>query len=593
MKHRRKLSTLIPLATLLVWLVFLRPSFLYGDTSYIIVMGRSMEPTLKQGDLAILKRAESYSVGDILGYVTPYGPIVIHRIVAAKGGAFILKGDNRTSVDPWDVTQDMVLGKLLFSMSYVGHVFNFLKEPIRLAATIAVLFFVSAIPLSEPAKRRRSKFHLSHRWLSKRIIGLALLAVLLAVSAYGVFYFHRLPSERTKFVELYRYGHVGTFDYSVELKPNILYNKTTVGPGEAIYLNLAQTMDIRFVYEFNCTRPAEVSGSYSVHMYLELPEQWTKRFTLVSVVPFNSEGFSFSHQLNITSINELIHAIERETATRAPAYNLTITPVIHVSARVGGDLIEEDFSPSMVITFAGSRLTVEGLEHSQPKIVGETKVEPAPWDLYGIPILVSHLRYLSYAALAGFSVAIVWAAYYKRAEPKSVAERIRKKYGELIADLREAPPQAKTQTVIQIASIEDLVKIAESQGKPILHSKREQTHIFYVLDANIRYEFTAEGIAETAEPKKNIAKNNVKSSRQASISLHLLRMGAVAAFIWYFYWAFIYEVFVWNKLIWESIKNTQILINYICSIASLLLIILSTVPIRRLTVKPKPKLQKE
>lgn len=589
MRHRRRLSTLIPLAILLAWLIFLRPTFLYGDTSYIIVMGRSMEPTLKQGDLAVLKRAESYSVGDILGYVTPYGPRVIHRIVATKGDAFTLKGDNHTSVDPWDVTQDMVLGKLLFSIPYVGAVFNFLKEPFRLAATIAVLFLVSSIPLSEPAKRRKPKFRTAHGWISKRIIALVLLAVLLAVSGYGVFYVQRLPTERTRFVELYRYGHVGTFDYSVELKPSILYNKTTIGPGEVIYVNLAHTMDVHFHYEFNCTRPADVSGSYSVHMDLELPKEWVKRFILVSDVPFNSEGFSFSHQLNITSISELIHAIERETATRAPAYNLKITPEVHISAMVGGDLIEEDFSPSMVITFTGSRLTVEGLEHAKPNIVGQTKVEPALWNLYGIPILVSHLRYLSYAALAGLSVAMVWAAYYKRVEPKGVAERIRRKYGDLIADLREAPRHAETPTVIQIASIEDLVKIADSLGKPILHSKKEQTHVFYVLNADVRYEFTAEEIAEL---EKNITKEKVKSSRRALTPLHLLRIGAFAAFIWYFYWAFIYEIFVWNKPIWESIKSTQILINYICSVVSVLLIILSTVPIR-LTVKPKHKLQKE
>lgn len=51
-------------------------------------------------------------------------------------------------------------------------------------------------------------------------------------------------------------------------------------------------------------------------------------------------------------------------------------------------------------------------------------------------------------------------------------------------------------------------------------------------------------------------KEKAKSLRRALIYLHLLRIGAVVAFIWHFYWAFIYEVFVWNKPIWESIKST-------------------------------------
>jgi len=503
MRHRRghKLSTLIPLVILLAWLIFLRPTFLYGDTGYIIVAGRSMEPTLKQGDLVVLKRAESYSVGDILGYVTPYGPIVIHRIVATEDNAFTLKGDNHTSVDPWLVTQDMVLGKLIFSVPYVGDVFSFLREPVRLAAAIAILFFISAIPLFEPTKRRKPKFWTARtglRWLSKRIIALALLTVLLAISAYAMFYVHSLPTERTKFVELYRYGHVGTFDYTVELKPNILYNKTTIGPGEPIYLTLAKTMNIRFDYTFNCTRPADVSGSYSVYMDLKLPKKWVKRFMLVSDTPFNTESFSFSHRLNITSISELISAIEKETATRAPAYNLNITQAIHVLARVGGDRIEEGFSASMGITFTGAELTVDGLEHNQPKIVGAMKIEPSTWNLYGIPVLVSHLRYLSYAALAGLSVAIVWVGYYKRAEPKSIAERIRRKYRELIADLKEEPRYAEAQTVIHTASIDGLAKIAQVTGKLIMHQEVRPTkpaeklkQIYYILDGSVRYEYEA------------------------------------------------------------------------------------------------------
>ena len=109
--------------------------------------------------------------------------------------------------------------------------------------------------------------------------------------------------------------------------------------------------------------------------------------------------------------------------------------------------------------------------------------------------------------------------------------------------------------------------------------EREQTHVFCMLDSDVRYELTAE---EIAEPEKK-----VKSSRRASISSHLPRIGAAVAFIWYFYWAFIYEVFVWNKPIWESMKSTQILINYVCSVVTALLIIRPTVFIKLLSLNLK------
>lgn len=43
--------------------VLLAPSAFGGQTSYVIVAGASMEPTLHQGDLVLARRAPSYEIG--------------------------------------------------------------------------------------------------------------------------------------------------------------------------------------------------------------------------------------------------------------------------------------------------------------------------------------------------------------------------------------------------------------------------------------------------------------------------------------------------------------------------------------------------
>jgi len=494
LRYSRKFSMLIPPSILLAWLIFFRPPFLYGDTSYLIIMGSSMEPALKQGDLVLLKRVDNYSVGDILGYVNPYGPTVIHRIVATEEGAFSLKGDNRNTIDPWLVTKEMVLGKLMFSIPYVGHMFNFLKEPIRLAATIAFLFFVSAIPFSEQAKKRKHKLHISRGWISKRIISIVLIAVLFAVSAYGIFYTHGLPSERTKFVELYKCEHVGNFDYTVELKPNTLYNKTTIAPGEAIYLNLARAMDIRFEYVFNCTQKADVHGNYTVHMNLELPGEWIRRSTLVSEVPFAQEGFTFTNQVNITQTGELISKIEDETGMRASSYNLNITVEIQVESKVMEDLVLEEFGPSMVMIFTRNRLAVEGLSCTKPKIVGRTEIEALQWNMY--------LRYFSYAALVGSSGVVVWVAYYQRWKPRTMAEMTRK-YKNLIVE-SEPLAESHQKIIIKVKSLEDITKVSQETLKPVMHETiiikegKARRHTFYVVDVDVKYELVVEELTESS-----------------------------------------------------------------------------------------------
>ncbi len=65
---------------------------------------------------------------------------------------------------------------------------------------------------------------------------------------------------------------------------------------------------------------------------------------------------------------------------------------------------------------------------------------------------------------------------------------IKKKYGDWIADARELPPIKKDQSLISLNSMEDLIKIAEELGRPVIHVKNEQKHYYYVLDGSMRYE---------------------------------------------------------------------------------------------------------
>lgn len=160
----KTLSIAIPLLLIAVLFIFLWPTPFGGDTSYIIVVGDSMEPTLSQGDLAIARGQNSYAVGDIVAYYSPYGPIVIHRIVGIDGDNFVTQGDNRDSVDPWVVTPDMILGTSFVAIPYVGTLFNALREPILLASFIAALFLTLTIPgILLVTKERRGRQRMKER----------------------------------------------------------------------------------------------------------------------------------------------------------------------------------------------------------------------------------------------------------------------------------------------------------------------------------------------------------------------------------------------------------------------------------------------
>jgi len=90
------------------------PASLGGSTSLTGVVGDSMLPTLEHDDLLVIRRHDSYAVGDIVVFRIPEGPgtgqRIVHRIVGGDAGGYELRGDNRTGDDQWTPTAAQIDG---------------------------------------------------------------------------------------------------------------------------------------------------------------------------------------------------------------------------------------------------------------------------------------------------------------------------------------------------------------------------------------------------------------------------------------------------------------------------------------------------
>lgn len=93
---------------------------LFGITRTSVVSG-SMEPEIKTGSMAITLAQQSYENGDIILYWSPYlGEYILHRVIGVTADGYLTKGDANQVKDPWIVTPDKVVGKLVFH-SYMAN----------------------------------------------------------------------------------------------------------------------------------------------------------------------------------------------------------------------------------------------------------------------------------------------------------------------------------------------------------------------------------------------------------------------------------------------------------------------------------------
>ncbi len=141
-------SVMVTVALIGTWFMFLRPTFLGGLTSYVLVSGESMEPTMRDGDFVIARQQDTYEKGTIAVYRVPKGDpgagsLVIHRIIGGSAQeGYLLQGDNRTTPDLWRPRPSDMIGSPLVTIPRAGQVIPYLRSPFIVAAFAGYMAFL-------------------------------------------------------------------------------------------------------------------------------------------------------------------------------------------------------------------------------------------------------------------------------------------------------------------------------------------------------------------------------------------------------------------------------------------------------------------
>ena len=116
--------------------------------SVLIVASPSMTGAIEAGDAIIIKKSDSYAVGDVITYFPADESFsVTHRIVRMEGDKFYTKGDANQSEDPDPVLIEQMAGKVAVKLDKVGYFIEWLKLPVGMifAATFIVLLILIII----------------------------------------------------------------------------------------------------------------------------------------------------------------------------------------------------------------------------------------------------------------------------------------------------------------------------------------------------------------------------------------------------------------------------------------------------------------
>lgn len=121
-----------------------------GGYKLFTVQSGSMEPAIKLGSVVVIQPKENYQEGDIITFKKESERNVLnprttttHRIIEVKQEnnkiLYTTKGDANDSTDGTPVDKDLVLGKMLLAIPYLGY-------PVAFAKTQTGLILLVIIP---------------------------------------------------------------------------------------------------------------------------------------------------------------------------------------------------------------------------------------------------------------------------------------------------------------------------------------------------------------------------------------------------------------------------------------------------------------
>lgn len=335
---------------------------------------------------------------------------------------------------------------------------------------------------------------------------------------------YKNPNVDEKKVPLYSYESEGKVNYEVSLKPNTLYDTQSLGENLVYLSNLVDYVDATYMYGFTGEREAEIQGNYEIHAVIEgyngdgdkLTTVWKKEIPLLAKTNFQANDnkilITKNISLKLQDFNDIANKISNEikfsTQTKVTTYMN-----VELSAKTDKGIIEKKSTSSLEVPLAGSYFKIiKNESEKKPEALEEVKQVQKSLDIKLLALLGTGivLAVITLLILLFGTQSVEMDKFTKK------LKKIFKKYGtRLVALNSEITAPSELQS--RVHSMEDLVRISDELGKPIIykHSYNYKGDAkFWVIDEDRFYVFELEVVEPVSGPtsKGHSFKDRVKAN---------------------------------------------------------------------------------
>ncbi len=333
-----------------------------------------------------------------------------------------------------------------------------------------------------------------------------LMLALVPFAALGLLSFTR-PSSRRVPVAV-RYEQSGRLSYVAHSRPGPTYANDLAVTGDPLFTRVLSTAEMRFAYELHALGTHALGGKASLYAEVASTSGWRTTLELGHAIYFHGDSAVITAPLDLTSLQALVARVQDATGVGG-SYTVTILPRVSVGGSVSALPFHATFSPpikflltplelqpTVPATAASTAATASSAAPSPASqfapsstgsVTGE-RSDPLVLNFGVAHMTVATARVLALVGIGLVILALLAVLAYPRPPARDEAASIRSRYGRLIVPVARVS-QLPGVSVIDVADMESLVRIAEHYDRSILQESRETGDAFWVTDESGQFRF--------------------------------------------------------------------------------------------------------